>query len=208
MRRSTFYICKHCGNIAMKPVDSGVPLVCCGEEMAVLEANSTDAATEKRVPAVTVTGNEVHVEVGSTQHPMEEDHYIEWVYLVTGKGVQSKCFKPGEVPAADFVLVDDRPIAVYEYCNKHGLWVARSRRSRTSCSPRPPRLDGADVFVRGGGGACCGSGRLLATSRRSAWTSVESRGLAPRVQSAHRAERALPASLNPARTPRRSALPW
>ena len=81
MRRSTFYICKHCGNIAMKPVDSGVPLVCCGEEMAVLEANSTDAATEKHVPAVTVTGNEVHVEVGSTQHPMEEDHYIEWVYL-------------------------------------------------------------------------------------------------------------------------------
>lgn len=108
----------------MKPVDSGVPLVCCGEEMAVLEANSTDAATEKHVPAVTVTGNEVHVEVGSTQHPMEEDHYIEWVYLVTEKGVQSKCFKPGEVPAADFVLVDDRPIAVYEYCNKHGLWVA------------------------------------------------------------------------------------
>ena len=124
MRRSTFYICKHCGNIAMKPVDSGVPLVCCGEEMAVLEANSTDAATEKHVPAVTVTGNEVHVEVGSTQHPMEEDHYIEWVYLVTEKGVQSKCFKPGEAPAADFVLVDDRPIAVYEYCNKHGLWVA------------------------------------------------------------------------------------
>ena len=99
-------------------------LVCCGEEMAVLEAHSPDAATEKHVPVVTVTGNEVHVEVGSTQHPMEEDHYIEWVYLVTEKGVQSKCFKPGEVPAADFVLVDDRPIAVYEYCNKHGLWMA------------------------------------------------------------------------------------
>ena len=65
MRRSTFYICKHCGSIAMKPVDSGVPLVCCGEEMSVLEANSTDAATEKHVPVVTVEGDTVHVEVGS-----------------------------------------------------------------------------------------------------------------------------------------------
>ncbi len=124
MRRSTFYICKHCGNIAMKPVDSGVPLVCCGEEMSVLEANTTDAATEKHVPVVTVSGDAVHVEVGSVQHPMEEDHYIEWVYLITEKGVQSKCLKPGEAPVADFTLVDDRSLEVYEYCNKHGLWKA------------------------------------------------------------------------------------
>lgn len=124
MRRSTFYICKHCGNIAMKPVDSGVPLVCCGEEMSVLEANTTDAAAEKHVPVVTVSGNAVHVEVGSVQHPMEEDHSIEWIYLITEKGVQSKCLKPGEAPVADFALVDDRPLEVYEYCNKHGLWKA------------------------------------------------------------------------------------
>ena len=124
MRRSTFYICKHCGSIAMKPVDSGVPLVCCGEDMSVLEANSTDAATEKHVPVVTVEGDTVHVEVGSVQHPMEEDHYIEWIYLVTEHGVQSKCLKPGEAPVADFALVDDRPLEVYEYCNKHGLWKA------------------------------------------------------------------------------------
>ena len=122
MRRATFYICNHCGNSAMKPVDSGVPLVCCGEKMEILEANSTDAATEKHVPEVTVEGDVVHVQVGSVGHPMEEDHYIEWIYLVTEKGVQARCLKPGEAPTADFRLVDDKPLLVFEHCNKHGLW--------------------------------------------------------------------------------------
>ena len=126
MRRSTFYICKHCGNIAMKPVDAGVPLVCCGEKMEVLEPNTTDAATEKHVPVITIDGDRVHVAVGSVEHPMTEEHYIEWVYLVTEKGVQSKCFKPGDAPAADFALVDDKVIEAYAYCNLHGLWKAEA----------------------------------------------------------------------------------
>ena len=113
MRRSTFYICKHCGNIAMKPVDSGVPLVCCGEEMSVLEANSTDAATEKHVPVVTVEGDTVHVEVGSVQHPMEEDHYIEWIYLVTeaGRGPCGRFRAGGRPPARGVrILQQARPL--------------------------------------------------------------------------------------------------
>ena len=108
----------------MKPVDAGVPLVCCGEPMSVLEPNTTDAATEKHVPVITVSGDSVHVEVGSVAHPMGEDHYIEWIYLVTEKGVQSRCLNPGDAPAADFALVDDKAIEVYAYCNLHGLWKA------------------------------------------------------------------------------------
>ena len=67
-----FYKCLHCGNVAVKPLDAGVPLVCCGEPMAELTANTTDAAVEKHVPVVTVDGSNVHVEVGSTLHPMTD----------------------------------------------------------------------------------------------------------------------------------------
>ena len=76
-----FYHCRHCGNIAVKPFDSGVPLVCCGEQMEELVANTTDAALEKHVPDVKVDGSNVHVQVGSTLHPMTPEHYITFVCL-------------------------------------------------------------------------------------------------------------------------------
>ena len=117
-----FYQCAHCGNIAVKVLDRGVPLFCCGEKMQLLEAGVTDAAVEKHVPIVTV-GEQVHVEVGSTLHPMEEAHYITMIVLETEKGFQVKELAPGEEPKADFAVVEgDKPVAVYEYCNLHGLW--------------------------------------------------------------------------------------
>jgi len=71
-----FYKCMHCGNIAIKPFDAGVPLVCCGEKMTELTANTTDAAVEKHVPVVRVDGSNVHVEVGSTLHPIRNSRLI------------------------------------------------------------------------------------------------------------------------------------
>ncbi|NLJ16004.1 MAG: desulfoferrodoxin [Clostridiales bacterium] len=88
-----------------------------------LKANSTDAATEKHVPVVEIDGDTITVTVGSVEHPMEEKHYIEWVYVQTEKGGQRKNFKPGDKPVAKFKLIDDRAVAVFEYCNLHGLWV-------------------------------------------------------------------------------------
>lgn len=117
-----FFICKHCGNIVGLIRDAGVPLVCCGEKMHELVANTTDAATEKHVPVVQVTGDIVEVNVGSVTHPMEEKHSIEWIYLQTEHGGQRKGLKPGEAPAATFVLKDDKPVAAFAYCNLHGLW--------------------------------------------------------------------------------------
>lgn len=117
-----FYQCAHCGNIAVKVLDRGVPLFCCGEKMQLLEAGVTDAAVEKHVPVV-IVGEQVHVEVGSTLHPMEEAHYITMIVLETEKGFQVKELAPGEEPKADFAVVEgDKPVAVYEYCNLHGLW--------------------------------------------------------------------------------------
>ena len=120
-----FYRCKHCGNIVGKIYDSGVPIVCCGENMEELTANTSDGAHEKHVPVVKVEGNRVHVVVGSTEHPMGEDHYIEWIALQTKNGNQRICLKPGDKPEACFAICDgDEVEAVYEYCNLHGLWKA------------------------------------------------------------------------------------
>lgn len=117
-----FYRCKHCGNIITKIYDSGVSVVCCGDEMEEITANTVDASKEKHVPSVSVAGNIVKVEVGSVPHPMEEKHYIMWIYLHTKKGGQIKYLTPGEEPIAMFALEDDSLVAVYEYCNIHGLW--------------------------------------------------------------------------------------
>ena len=117
-----FYICKHCGNIVGLIHNAGVPLVCCGEKMSELVPNTTEAATEKHLPVVEMDGNVVKVSVGSVEHPSTEEHYIAWVYLQTAHGGQRKAIKPGDKPEVSFALQDDELIAVYAYCNLHGLW--------------------------------------------------------------------------------------
>jgi superoxide reductase len=120
-----FFICRHCGNIIGMIYNSGVPVVCCGEEMEELVANTTDGAYEKHVPVVKKEGNTIVVEVGSVPHPMLKEHYIMWVYLETEKGGQRKSLMPGEKPEVTFAVTDDdKAIAAYEYCNLHGLWKA------------------------------------------------------------------------------------
>lgn len=90
--------------------------------MEELVANTVDAAQEKHVPSVSIVDNMVQVQVGDVIHPMEEKHYIMWIYLHTKNGSQRVDLLPGEEPKAVFALGDDEVIAVYEYCNLHGLW--------------------------------------------------------------------------------------
>ncbi len=119
-----FYKCETCGNIITKLNDSGVPVVCCGKPMTELVPGAVDAAQEKHVPAVTVDGAKVSVQVGEVEHPMLDEHYIQFIVLETAQGFQKKTLKPGEKPAAEFTVADgDKAVAVYEYCNLHGLWV-------------------------------------------------------------------------------------
>lgn len=118
-----FYVCSHCGNVIEKLHDAGVPVVCCGEQMAELTANTTDAAQEKHVPSVKLMTDTVFVQVGSTPHPMLEEHHIEWIVLETEWGVQRRNLKAGDAPVAEFHMSrGEKPLAVYEYCNLHGLW--------------------------------------------------------------------------------------
>ena len=118
-----FYKCNHCGNIIFKLHNSGVSVVCCGDRMEELIPGTSDGAAEKHVPAVEEDGRLVHVQVGSVEHPMVDAHYIQWIALESKEGIQVKYLKPGIAPKADFVLSEsDELIAVYEYCNIHGLW--------------------------------------------------------------------------------------
>lgn len=118
-----FFVCKHCGNVVEKLHDAGVPVVCCGEPMEELVANTVDASKEKHVPLVKFMVNSVYVQIGATPHPMQEDHYIEWIVLETKWGAQRRNLKPGDAPLAEFAMVQgDVPVAVYSYCNLHGLW--------------------------------------------------------------------------------------
>lgn len=118
-----FYVCKHCKNLVTLLHESGVPMMCCGEKMTELVPGTSDGAFEKHVPAVSVDGSVVTVKVGEVEHPMLENHYIQWIVLETKSGAQIHYLKPGEKPEAVFALAEgDEAIAAYEYCNLHGLW--------------------------------------------------------------------------------------
>ncbi|BAL01280.1 desulfoferrodoxin [Oscillibacter valericigenes Sjm18-20] len=117
-----FYRCELCGNMVALIKKGGGTLVCCGQNMTKLEANSTDAAKEKHVPAVLREDGKIKVTVGSTPHPMLPEHHIEWIALVTDDKVDLKYLKPGEEPHAEFSEVPSG--TVYAYCNLHGLWKA------------------------------------------------------------------------------------
>ena len=116
-----FYKCETCGNVVVKLVDSKVPLVCCGSKMQELVPNTVDASNEKHVPQVTMLENNmIKVEVGSVAHPMTEEHHIAFIYVETEDGGIRIDLK--DKPEAVVCVCDSKPIAVYEYCNLHGLW--------------------------------------------------------------------------------------
>ena len=123
LNKTKFYICSNCRNTAEMIYDTDIKLHCCGDEMQVPQPNTVEASAEKHVPEVLIRGDIVEVNVGSVNHPMEPVHWIEWVQLVTENGSQRRFLKPGQAPNVKFYLGDEKPLAVYAYCNLHGLWM-------------------------------------------------------------------------------------
>ena len=120
-----FYRCAKCGQMVAIVEKKGCPIMCCGQPMEEIVAGTTDAATEKHVPVIKQEGNLVTVTVGAVEHPMAEEHYIEWIALQTKGGNQRKKLNPGDKPEAVFALVDgDEVVTAYAYCNLHSLWKA------------------------------------------------------------------------------------
>ncbi len=115
-----FYLCKKCGNVVSLLVNGQGILSCCGEPMEELSANTVDAALEKHVPSYDVRDKKIVVKVGEVMHPMDEDHYINFVALEYDDTIDIHNFKPGDDP---FWIFDYQEGAtIYAYCNKHGLW--------------------------------------------------------------------------------------
>ena len=120
-----FLRCELCGKIVAVVKDSACPTKCCGQAMEEMVPNTQDGAHEKHIPVFEIEGNVVHVKVGSVEHPMLENHYIEWIMLQTNLGNQRKMLKPGDKPEASFALLPGEKVeAVLEHCNLHGLYKA------------------------------------------------------------------------------------
>ena len=116
------YKCEICGNIVEIVHTGGGSLVCCNEEMKLLEGKTDDSANEKHVPYIQKTMSGILVKIGEKQdHPMTEEHYIEWIQVIADGVAYRKFLKPGDKPEAEFPIKADN-VSAREYCNVHGLW--------------------------------------------------------------------------------------
>jgi superoxide reductase len=115
------YKCNVCGNIVEVLHNGAGELVCCGKPMEQKQENTQEASTEKHIPVIEKTEAGFKVKVGSVPHPMEAEHYIEWIEVVADGIIYRRHLKPGEAPEAEFCLTAEK-IEAREYCNLHGLW--------------------------------------------------------------------------------------
>lgn len=123
--RLEIYKCEICGNIVEVLHEGKGQLVCCGKPMILQKPKVEEEGREKHLPVIEKTDNGVKVKVGSIPHPMEDEHYIEWISIATDGKVIRKFLNPGEMPEAEFETAEP-VISAREYCNKHSLWLAKS----------------------------------------------------------------------------------
>lgn len=125
-KKGKIYRCSICGNIVEVLEEGSGTLVCCGKEMEELQEKSTDQGLEKHVPIIEINGNIAKVSVGSIPHPMEQDHYIQFIQLIVDGNTQTIFLKPGDTPVVEFKLPETyTKIEAREYCNIHGLWISQ-----------------------------------------------------------------------------------
>lgn len=117
------YKCEVCGNIVEVLHEGPGDLVCCGENMKLYDEKTADSSTEKHVPVIEKSADGYKVTVGSTLHPMKDEHYIEWIELIADGKSYRQFLKPGDEPVAEF-CVKASSVSAREYCNVHGLWKA------------------------------------------------------------------------------------
>ena len=163
-----FFFCKHCGNVVVKMVDSGVTPYCCGDEMVELTPNVMDGVGEKHLPVIEkIDDCTVRVKVGSVLHPMLPEHHICFIYLETKNGGQLRQLDASCPPEAVFCTCKDEITAVYEFCNVHGLWMTAVnaddlKKECCTTSEKGACCSTADNDSNSGSaekGACCVSNR-------------------------------------------------
>lgn len=117
------YKCEVCGMV-VEVNDGGIgTLSCCGKNMVKQEEKTAESATEKHVPIIKEGKYGVKVVVGSTEHPMTEEHYIQWIEVINGDYVNRKYLNPGDKPEAEFYVPNNGSLVIRSFCNLHGLWT-------------------------------------------------------------------------------------
>lgn len=124
-KKQEVYKCELCGNIVQVAHASGGTLSCCGQDMKLQEPKTADQSTEKHVPIIEKTDNGIKVTVGSTEHPMADNHFIEWIEVINDDYIQRKYLKPGDKPVAEFFVPYSESLVAREYCNVHGNWSSK-----------------------------------------------------------------------------------
>ncbi len=116
------YKCNICGNI-VEVLHTGIgTLVCCNEPMKKLKEKHSGEGKNKHIPIIKKSGNRITVTIGKVKHPMDKNHYIEWIELLVDNSIIfRKTLLPGNEPEAEFTLKAIN-IEVRAYCNLHGLW--------------------------------------------------------------------------------------
>ncbi|PIE68602.1 MAG: desulfoferrodoxin [Deltaproteobacteria bacterium] len=122
-RKNEIYKCPLCGNIIEVLHAGAGELVCCHQPMKKFTENTVDAAQEKHVPVIEKLPNGYKVSIGSTSHPMEGKHWVEFIELIADGKVYRQDLDPGDTPEAFFCIEADQ-VTAREYCNLHGLWKA------------------------------------------------------------------------------------
>lgn len=118
-----FFMCSTCGNVVVKAIDSGVDMSCCGKYMMELTPKTTEEGNEKHLPVIECIDNHTFkVKIGAQPHPMDDAHHIVFIYVETNCGGHLKYVKKNGPAEVTFCLGDEKPKAVYAYCNVHGLW--------------------------------------------------------------------------------------
>lgn len=126
MKKLRIFKCEKCGEVVVKLIDKCDSISCCGNKMIELKANVVDASKEKHMPVVEMDNNLIKVSVGSTIHPMTEEHFINFIILETNYGFKVANLSCKDVPIVTFAITEnEKCLNVYEYCSLHGLWVIK-----------------------------------------------------------------------------------
>jgi superoxide reductase len=122
MNKTKIYRCSLCGNVIELEKDCGGQLVCCAKPMDLLDAKKSEGSSEKHIPVIERRGLGYMVKIGSVEHPSTQEHYIEWIDLISSDKVYRKFFRPKDKPEFFFDNIEEQKITVRAYCNLHGLW--------------------------------------------------------------------------------------
>ncbi len=122
MKINEIYKCPICGNIVQLTHVGGGTLVCCGKPMELLSEKNSDEGLEKHLPVAIFEGGVLKINIGSIDHPMLEEHYIEWIECIVDGNVFRKYLSPNDKPYAEFSAREEKNVKIRAYCNVHGLW--------------------------------------------------------------------------------------